>query len=131
MKKYVKASKVDLFLKYHDDENNWRNNQDGFDKMYEILEQYDDSNGNDPVDVAFEKATSEDQDRMLELITPKAKFGQPGYALRLFNYASDPRHSTDTFFEHLSRDYCEGVVDTIKCLLAEGYLDPTEWDNID
>lgn len=124
MKRMIKASsKVDTFLLYHDDETNWSNNQEGFDKMYKILEKYDDSNGNDTVDVAFEKATPEDQDRMIELITPKARFGQKGYARRLVRYAEDPRGSADTFFEHLTKDYCEGVVDVVKALIAEGLID--------
>lgn len=130
MKKYIKASKVDLFLKYHDDENNYYNNKNNFDRMYSILEKYDDSNGNDPVDVAFEKATPEDQDRMLALITPQPKLGQSGYALRLYNYVIDPRHSSDTYFEHLSSDYCLGVADMVKALIAEGYLDPTEFEDV-
>ena len=58
MQRYVKSeSLVDKFLRYHDDESNWAHNQNGFDKMYEILEKYDDSNGTDTVDVAFMKAT--------------------------------------------------------------------------
>lgn len=124
MKKVIKsASKLDTFLLYHDDETNWNSNRSGFDKMYNILDKYDDSNGNDTVDVAFQKATLEDQDRMIALITPKARFGQPGYARRLVSYAEDPRSSADTFFEHLSKDYCEGVVDIVKALIAEGLVD--------
>lgn len=58
MKRYIRSeSLVDTFLRYHDDPNNYPNNEDNFDKMYAILEKYDDSNGNDTVDVAFNKAT--------------------------------------------------------------------------
>lgn len=124
MKRVIKASsKVDTFLLYHDDEQNWEKNQDGFIEMYKILDKYDDSNGNNTVDVAFEKATPEDQDKMIALITPKARFGQKGYARRLVRYAEDPRGSADTFFEHLSNDYCEGVVDVVKAMIAEGLID--------
>lgn len=123
MKKYIKSSKVDTFLRYHDDETNWANNKEGFEKMYSILNKYDDSNGNDTVDIPFEKATPEDQDRMIELIVPKPKFGQPGYAKRLVWYAENPELSADNYFENLSSDYCEGVVDVVKALIAEGLID--------
>ena len=74
MKRYIRSeSLVDTFLRYHDDPNNYAHNEDGFDQMYAILEKYDDSNGNDTVDVAFNKATREDQLKMIELINPEAK----------------------------------------------------------
>lgn len=114
MKRYVKASKVDTFLKYHEDEDNWVNNRDGFDKMYAILEKYDDSNGNDTVDVTFMKATPEDQDRMLRLITPGPKLGQSGYASKLYN---------DALSGMYGKEYSSGVADIVQALVKEGLLD--------
>lgn len=129
MRKPIRASKVDTFMKYHEDESNYRSHPEAFDRVYNILDKYDTSNGNDSVDVVFLKATPADQDRMIELITPRpSHVGQPGYVKRLYEYAEDPRSSRDTFFEDLSRDYCEGVVDTITALIEEGLLDASYFD---
>ena len=124
MKRYLRAAdKVDLFLKYHDDSNNYHHHPGDFDKMYEILEQYDDSNGNDPVNVAFEKATPEDQDRMLALITPgdwALKVGDPGYT-RYIYYQALKGYAYD------SREANEAFVDAIEALFAEGLLNESEF----
>ena len=113
MKKYVSAALVDEFLKYHEDEDNYVNNRNGFDKMYSILEKYDDSNGNDNVDVAFLKATPEDQQRMVDLIRPKKKVGQRGYAQELYYNALN---------DEFSRDYTDGIIDIMDALFAEGWI---------
>lgn len=113
MKKYVSAALVDEFLKYHEDEDNYANNRNGFDKMYSILEKYDDSNGNDSVDVAFLKATPEDQKRMVDLIRPNKKVGQRGYAQELYYNALNGE---------FGRDYNDGIVDIMDALFAEGWI---------
>jgi len=112
MKKYIKASKADTFLKYHDDADNYYNNEDGFNKMYEILNQYGDSN--EDVDVVFRRATPEDQDKMLALITPNKKVGQSGYAKKLY------RDAVDGNLEDWQ--YAQGVVDAFEALFREGYV---------
>ena len=118
MKRYVKASLVDEFLKYHDDETNYYNNEEGFNKMYDILEKYDDSNGNDTVDVAFRKAPLEEQLEMIELIKPSPKLGQDGYAREFYQKAVNEDFGDDT-----NRDYCEGVRDAFEALFEERIID--------
>lgn len=113
MKKYVSAALVDEFLKYHEDEDNYANNRYGFDRMYDILEKYDDSNGNDNVDVAFLKATPEDQQRMVDLIRPKKKVGQRGYAQELYYKALEGE---------FVKSYSAGVIDALEALFAEGWI---------
>lgn len=120
MKRMVKASKLDTFLKYHDDESNYYNNESGFEKMYEILEKYDDSNGNDTVDIPFLKATPEDQDKMIELITPAPRFSTPGYAKAMYRKAAAN--------DYEDRNYNEGVVDAFDALFAEGILNKDDFD---
>lgn len=121
MKRKVFASKLSTFLKYHEDGNNYSANPDGFDKMYEILEKYDDSNGEDSVDIAFQKATPEDQDRMIELIKPRYKFGQKGYAQDMYYKALGGD------IENASPEYCQGVVDAIEALFAERWIDENKF----
>ena len=123
MKRFIKASKVDTFLKYHDDENNWRTNRNGFERMYNILNKYDDSNGNDTVDVAFNKATPEEQDKMIALITPKVKrVGEKGYAKQILHQAWER-----DFGDNTNIHYCEGVEDAFAALFAEGLLDEDDF----
>lgn len=120
MKKYVRAeSLVDTFLKYHDDESNWSSNRNGFEKMYKILDKYDDSNGNDTVDVAFNKATLEDQKRMIELITPERKVGVPGYCKAMY------RKAVNRDYEDPS--YIDGILDAFDALFREGFLDKSDF----
>lgn len=117
MKRYIKSeSLVDTFLKYHDDAKNYNENPNGFDKMYSILEKYDDSNGNDSVDVAFLKATPEDQKKMIELITPEVKYNTREGAIKMYYdaLAQDIKNA--------GPDYCDGVVDAIECLFESGWL---------
>ncbi len=121
MKKKVFASKLSTFLKYHEDEDNYAANPDGFDKMYSILEKYDNSNGNDPVDIPFQKATPEDQDRMIALIKPGYKFGQKGYAQDMYYRA------LDMDIDNADPEYCKGVVDAIEALFAEGWIDENKF----
>ena len=125
MKKVIKATSESLlnkFLSYHDNEQNYHHNPSGFDKMYEILEKYDDSNGNDTVDVAFRKATPEDQQRMIELIAPgewALRPGEDGYARKLYYDALEGNVD--------NRYYGEGIVDAIEALFAEGWLNEEEF----
>lgn len=113
MKKYIKASLIEEFLKYHDDENNYSRNRDGFDKMYAILEKYDDSNGNDTVDVAFRKATPADQQKMVDLIRPEKRPGQKGYAQELYYKALEGE---------FDKSYNDGIIDAIEALFEEGWI---------
>ena len=121
MQRYVKSeSLVDTFLRYHDDESNWSHNRSGFDKMYEILEKYDDSNGSDTVDVAFMKATPEDQEMMVKLITPALRVGQDGYAKQFYHEVLPG--------EYGKGDYYDGVKDAFDALFREGFLDKSDFE---
>ena len=115
MKRIVAESLVDKFLRYHDDESNWSSNREGFEKMYAILEQYDDSNGNDTVDVAFLKAPEAVQRRMIALITPKLRVGESGYARSFFKGL--------VAGEYGKGDYADGAADVFDALFKEGLLD--------
>jgi len=70
MKRYIRSSLVDEFLKYHEDGENYNRNPEGFNKVYDILDKYTDDL-NEPVDVTFVKATPKDQMRMVSLIRPR------------------------------------------------------------
>ena len=117
MKRVIKAaSLVDTFMKYHEDANNYHNNEDGFDKMYAILEKYGDES--EDVDVAFKRATPEDQRLMVELIKPKPRHpGERGYTKYFYNAVINGD------FEDASRDYMRGVEDLFHALVSEGYID--------
>ena len=122
MKKYIRASKLDTFLRYHDDDNNYQNNPEGFHKMYEILRKYEtpdeeDEEEEDTVDVPFLAATPEDQDRMIALIKPKFRAGEKGYAQSMYYSA------LDCDIENADASYCQGVTDAIEALFAEGWVD--------
>lgn len=113
MKKYVRATRVDEFMKYHEDPDNYASNNDGFDKMYDILNKY--GTENEDVDAVFKRATPEDQKRMIELIKPGYKYGQQGYARDLYYKALE--------CDLDNAEYCRGVVDAIEALFAEGWVD--------
>lgn len=117
MKKFIKAaSLVDTFMKYHEDANNYHSNPDGFDRMYEILEKYGDES--EDVDVAFKRATPEDQRLMVELIKPRPRHpGERGYAKYFYSTVINGG------FEDASRDYMRGVEDLFHALVSEGYID--------
>lgn len=130
MKRYIKAeSLVDTFLRYHDDEGNYARNSDGFDKMYSILEKYDTSNGNDPVDVAFLKATPEDQKKMIDLITPRPSFGTVEYCRQMYHDALDLNRNgslNSALGEDVSEDYCNGITDAFEALFEAGLLERSD-----
>ena len=67
MKKQAKDL-VDIFMEYHEDPENWRNNRIGFDRMYEILMEYGDED--EYVDEVFKRAPVEKQREMIDLIQP-------------------------------------------------------------
>ena len=119
MKRMVSAASVSEFMKYHEDPDNYASNHDGFDKMYDILNQY--GSDEEDVDVVFKRATREDQKRMIDLIRPKVKFGQSGYARKLYYDALECN------IENASADYCLGVVDAIEALFAEGWVNENEF----
>ena len=119
MKKVIRASKVDEFMRYHEDPNNYPSNEDGFNKMYDILNEY--GTENEDVDVVFKRATPEDQDRMIALIKPKPKFGSKEYARKMYYDALEGN------IENASSDYCSGVEDAIEALFASGWLDESKF----
>ena len=119
MKRKIFASKLSTFLKYHEDPNNYNNNESGFDKMYKILNKYGDEE--ESVDVVFPRATPEDQDRMIELIKPGYKFGQKGYAQDMYYKALECE------IENADPEYCNGVSDFFDALVAEGWLDESRF----
>lgn len=59
---------LELFLKYHEDLDNYRDNPEAFDRMYEILDKYGDED--EDVNKVFVRAPYEDQVKMVNLITP-------------------------------------------------------------
>lgn len=63
------STKVDEFMRYHEDPDNYGINSGSFDRMYSILDKYGDAS--EDVDVVFRRATEEDQDRMIDLIRPR------------------------------------------------------------
>lgn len=115
MKKVIRASRVEEFMRYHEDQNNPNIDNGNFDEMYEILEQYGDEN--EDVDVVFNRATPEDQDKMIALIKPRPKFGSKEYARNMYYDALECN------IENAGPDYCRGVVDAIEALFAGGWLD--------
>lgn len=119
MKKVIRASRVEEFMRYHEDPDNYASNNDGFDKMYDILNQY--GSDEEDVDVVFKRATPEDQKKMIELIKPKAKYGSKQYARNMYYDALEGS------IENASPDYCRGVVDAIEALFAGGWLDEYEF----
>lgn len=120
MKKYyVRASRVDEFMKYHEDSQNWKENQEGFLRMYDILDKYDNSNGNEDVDVLFERATEADQQRMIDLINPANRYGSSGYSSSLYRKAYNRKFSDDS--------YNQGVIDAFNALFREGLLDEDDF----
>ena len=119
-KESVNAStKLDEFMRYHEDPNNYPSNEDGFNKMYDILNEY--GTENEDVDVVFKRATPEDQDKMIALIKPRPKFGSKEYARKLYYDALEGS------IENASSDYCSGVEDAIEALFAGGWLDENEF----
>lgn len=128
MKRVIKASKVDEFLKYHEDKNNYHDNPDGFDKMYRILDKYGDEN--ETVDVIFERATPEDQDKMIALIKPtRIKSGDEGYARKLYYGALEGKFPKGMEYDenNYNKSYMAGVIDAIDALFAEGWIDEEEF----
>lgn len=59
---------VELFLKYHDDYDNYKNNEAGFNSMYNILSKY--GNQDEEVDTVFLRAPYSEQIEMVQLIEP-------------------------------------------------------------
>ena len=116
MRRTIRASKLDTFLKYHDDESNYHSNPNGFSRMYDILDKYDKSNGINPVSVAFLKATPEDQDRMIELIAPGLRVGEPGYCVKLY-YDALEGDAYDNKYAN------QAVIDVFEALFEEGIID--------
>lgn len=119
MKKVIRASRVEEFMRYHEDPDNYASNNDGFDKMYDILNQY--GSDEEDVDIVFKRATPEDQKKMIELIKPKAKYGSKQYARNMYYDALEGS------IENASSDYCRGVKDAIEALFAGGWLDEYEF----
>ena len=59
---------LELFLKYHEDNDNYIDNKEAFDRMYKILDKYGDED--EDVNKVFVRAPYEDQVKMVNLITP-------------------------------------------------------------
>jgi len=122
MKRQINAkSLVDQFLEWHDDETNYHQHPDDFDKMYEILNKY--GNSDDTVDIPFNRATPEDQRRMCELIRPKRRPGDDGYARDLYMRARNDERDGDFY----SKEYNEGVVDAFQALFKEGFIERSDF----
>ena len=89
IKKPVLAnSMTDEFLRYHEDANNYRNNEAGFNKMYTILDKY--GSDDEDVDVLFERATDEDKEKMLSLIKPVKASSQERGTVQTYRNRRNP-----------------------------------------
>lgn len=120
MKKYIRAkSLVDIFLDYHDDMDNYHSQEGNFEKAYEILDKYEDSDDYD-IRQAFLKADPDDQNEIIRLITPKAKYGEKGYSKLLYTDAKE-NTSGNTM-------YNQGIVRAFESLAKEGYIDLSEFN---
>lgn len=126
MKRAIKASKVDEFLKYHEDPLNYDKNPEGFDKMYEILDKY--GNENEDVGDVFERASAEDQDRMINLIKPKIlSLKDKEYAKKLYQGALNGRLPDELGYDEYSGEYLNGIKDTIDILFEGGWLNESDF----
>lgn len=115
MKKHITASKLDEFMKYHEDNHNYAANPEGFDRMYSILDKYGDDN--EGVDKPFLRATPEDQQRMIDLINPnKIPLGSKGHAKQLYRDALKQNNA-----------YSAGVLDAFNSLFQEYLLDEDDF----
>ena len=112
---YSSSSLVNEFMRYHEDSDNYSRNSAGFDKMYDILNQY--GNEDEDVDVVFKRAPLDVQRRMIDFIRPAVPYTTREGARQMYYDALDMN------IENASRDYCEGVVDAIEALFASGWLD--------
>ena len=121
MKKfYVSASSlVDEFMKYHEDSANYNANPGGFDRMYDILSQYGDEN--EDVNIVFERAPRNVQEKMIDLIKPQYRIGTREYCRKLYYDALDCN------IENAGSEYCKGVVDAIEALFEGGWLSEQEF----
>lgn len=121
MKKVIKAAsaedKLNQFIDFHEDDDNWANNESGFDKAYEILDKY--GSEDEPADEVFKRATPEDQDRILELITPGVKYGQEGYCKQMYSKAEGKKFD--------DKSYGDGVKDAFDAMVAEGIVYKSEF----
>ena len=111
---------VELFLKYHDDPDNYYAHKDNFEKMYQILDKYG-SNDQD-VDVRFEKATYSDQKEMLALITPKKEDAFKEFKRIL--HGSKSYNFDDTVLT------IEGYYDGTRVSLDLGNMDEDTFENL-
>lgn len=117
MKTQIRASLESEFLRYHEDDDNYARNQAGFDAMYDILSKY--GSEEERVDEVFKRATLEDQQKMVELITPGPRHpGDRGYAQKLYYDALEGEYGTE---------YGRGMVDAIEALMAEGWISESEF----
>ena len=110
MRRIIANSLVDTFMKYHEDEYNYANNPSGFDKMYAILEKYGDES--EDVGTVFQRATPEDQQKMIKFITPNIP-GVTGYSASLYQGAL--MQDRPTYYE-------QGLLDAFQALLDEGLI---------
>lgn len=113
MKRMITASLLDTFMKYHEDEDNYSRNRDGFDKMYEILNHY--GNEDEDVDVVFSRATPADQERMVALINPGPEVGSVDWFRDLYH--------RNVIEKMNGRQYAEGFQDALFALSELGYVD--------
>ena len=79
-----------------------------------ILSKYGDEESR--LDVVFDLASPEDQDRIMKLLAPELQEGQPGFAKQF--YKDCLRGNIDA-----STDYINGVFDFYEILKAEGLID--------
>lgn len=128
MKKVIKAAEtrtsglLNEFLRYHEDDMNREFHPNSFKEMYEILDKYDDSNREDTVDVAFLKATPEDQQRMIDLIKfdPLPEEGTVDYCREMY-YSALAGEWSETYKED------RAIVNVFENLFRAGLLNEEEF----
>ena len=105
----VKASSdSEKFLAWHDDPNNY--SEDRFDRIYAILDKY--GTEDELVDEIFERATTEDQCKLLELAKPVATSGSAQYIIEKYREA----------YNNPNDDYFNGWLDAINAMIDANCL---------
>lgn len=117
MKKIIVASKVNQFMKYYSDLDNYNAHPDDFAKVESILSKYGDED--EGPKMLFYQATEDDQDKMIALIKPRLRLGERGYSAQLYRQALRGYAG--------SSEYCDGMSDIIHALITEGLLNKKEF----
>lgn len=108
---------VDKFMEYHEYPNNYSNNQEGFLKVYDMLDKYatDDENpDNMTVDELFVRAPISEQKKMIALIMPKVMHKESfDMNSKLYKQAENVSSMLSNFIDELNKiDTTDFIVDS-------------------